>query len=81
MTDVPHLGPGSQDKHLNKKQKGEDNAHNSPKKKVLRTQEWRLYGVHRHSRVEQGLDGKDLASAYVLCPVEWQSSYFRVGRS
>jgi hypothetical protein len=36
-------------------------------------------GVHGHSGVEQGLDGKDLASAYVLHPLEWLSSYFRVG--
>jgi hypothetical protein len=48
---------------------------------VLRTWVWRLYGVHGHSGAEQGLGGKDLASAYVLCPLEWQSSYFRVGRS
>jgi hypothetical protein len=38
-------------------------------------------GIHRHSGVEWGLDGKDLASAYVLHPLEWQSSYFRVGWS
>jgi hypothetical protein len=29
--------------------------------------------------VERGLDGKDLASAYVLCPLGWQSSYFGAG--
>jgi hypothetical protein len=38
-------------------------------------------GVHRCSGVEWGLDGKDLASAYVLHPREWQSLYFRVGWS
>jgi hypothetical protein len=30
-------------------------------------------GVHRHSGVERGLDGKDLASAYVLHPLGWLS--------
>jgi hypothetical protein len=30
-----------------------------------------LLGVHRHSGMEWGLDGKDLASAYVLRPLDW----------
>jgi hypothetical protein len=48
---------------------------------LLRTLVRRLYGVHGRSGAEWGLDGKDLASAYVLCPLKWQSSYFGAGRS
>jgi hypothetical protein len=40
---------------------------------LLRTLIRRLYGVHRRSGVERGLDGKDLASAYVLRPLGWLS--------
>jgi hypothetical protein len=42
-------------------------------KTMLRTLIRRLYGVHRCSGVERGLDGKDLASAYVLRPLGWLS--------
>jgi len=40
---------------------------------LLRTLVRHLYGVHRRSGVERGLDGKDLASAYVLHPLGWLS--------
>jgi hypothetical protein len=40
---------------------------------LLRTLIRRLYGVHRRSGVERGLDVKDLASAYVLRPLGWLS--------
>jgi len=30
-----------------------------------------LLGVHGHSGAERSLGRKDLASAYVLCPLDW----------
>jgi hypothetical protein len=36
-----------------------------------------LLEVHECSGAERSLDGKDLASAYVLCPLNWQVLVFQ----